>query len=153
MVAGRQFLTIGKLAREAGVSVETVRYYQRRGLLDLPLRPVGGGFRHYTERDIALIRFIKHSQQMGFTLAEITELVPHIDSSNCRATKTLVESKLKTVETQLADLQKIHATLKSLITECERECRGMPCPLKLKFHGMHHDSAAPRTIKMPFEEE
>lgn len=132
-------LTIGKLAREAGVSVETVRYYQRRGLLGQPFKPAGG-FRRYSEQDVARICFIKRAQQMGFTLSEIAELVPHIDTANCQATKALTEKKLKAIETQLIALEKIRATLKGLVAECARDCQQF-CTIRLKFHGATRNNA------------
>lgn len=115
-------LTIGKLAREAGVSVETIRYYQRRGLLIQPSKPEIGGYRTYGESDAGRVRFIKHAQQMGFSLAEIAELTAHVDNTNCHATKILAKKKLKTIETQLEALEKIRETLKTLVIECHRDC-------------------------------
>jgi MerR family mercuric resistance operon transcriptional regulator len=133
-MATKVTLTIGKLAREAGVSVETIRYYQKRGLLDQPARPLMGGFRCYSDRDVGRVRFIKRAQQMGFTLAEIAELVTHTDNKNCQAAKMLAEVKLKTIESQLVVLEKVRETLKSLIVDCRRDCP-RSCPILHKFHG------------------
>lgn len=127
-------LTIGKLASEVGVSVETIRYYQKRGLLNQPSKPIMGGFRSYTENDVGRVRFIKRAQQMGFTLAEIAELVTHADDKNCKAAKMLAEKKLKTIESQLVVLEEIRATLKGLVTDCSRDCP-RTCPVLRKFHG------------------
>ncbi|MDD5329747.1 MAG: MerR family transcriptional regulator [Sulfuricella sp.] len=115
-------LTIGKLARDAGVSVETIRYYQRRGLLVQPSKPEMGGYRSYGESDAGRVRFIKHAQQMGFSLAEIGELIEHVDDTNCHAARVLSEKKLKVIETQLEALEKIRETLRSLVGECRRDC-------------------------------
>lgn len=133
-------LTIGKLAREAEVSVETIRYYQKRGLLIQPSKPEMGGFRTYSERDVGRVRFIKRAQQLGFTLSEISELVIHTDNKNCQAAKMLTEKKLKTIEIQLEALEKIRATLKSLVVDCHSECT-QSCPVLRKFHGgpLQHD--------------
>lgn len=127
-------LTIGKLASEVGVSVETIRYYQKRGLLNQPCKPAMGGFRSYSESDVGRVRFIKRAQQMGFTLAEIAELVTHADDNNCKAAKMLAERKLKTIESQLVVLEEIRTTLKSLVADCSRDCP-RTCPVLRKFHG------------------
>ena len=68
-------MTIGKLAREAGVGVETVRFYERRGLVEQPPKPVGSGFRHYPREAVERIRFVRRAQEIGFTLREIVELL------------------------------------------------------------------------------
>lgn len=127
-------LTIGKLARELEVSVETIRYYQRRGLLNQPSKPKMGGFRAYGEADVARVRFIKRAQLMGFSLAEISELIVHMEDTNCHAAKTLAEAKLKVIETQLVELERIQETLKSLVVSCRRDCPHA-CPVLRKLHG------------------
>lgn len=129
------FLTIGKLASEAGVSVETIRYYQRRGLLDQPIKPASGGFRSYTEKDVGRVRLIKRAQQLGFTLAEIAELAPHVEATDCRATKALAEKKIKSIEMQLKALDGIRKALKSLLVDCGRDCQDL-CPVISRFHRM-----------------
>lgn len=126
-------LTIGKLAHEAGVSVETIRYYQKRGLLIQPSKPDMGGYRSYCEGDIGRLRFIKHAQQMGFSLSEIVELLAHIDEMNCHAAKVLAEKKLKMIESQLIALEKIRETLKTLVNECHRDCP-QACPVIHKLY-------------------
>lgn len=136
----KAMLTIGKLAREAGVSVETVRYYQRRGLLDQPSKPEMGGYRSYTGNDVGRLRFIKHAQQMGFSLSEIGELIAHVEDTNCHATKVLAEKKLKTIETQLEALEKIRETLKDLVTACRRDCP-TACPVIRRFKVLTEMSA------------
>lgn len=130
----RDVLTIGKLAREVDVSVETIRYYQRRGLMNLPSKPKMGGFRAYGESDVARVRFIKRAQLMGFSLAEVAELIVHVDDTNCRAAKTLAESKLKVIETQLMELERIQKTLKNLVVSCRRDCPHA-CPVLRKLYG------------------
>lgn len=123
-------LTIGALAYEAGVGVETIRYYQKRGLLDQPSKPVMGGFRCYSDRDVGRVRLIKRAQQMGFTLAEIAELAPHVDTANCKAARMLAEKKLKTIENQLVVLEEVRTTLKGLIADCSRDCT-QHCTIRL----------------------
>lgn len=127
-------LTIAKLAREAEVSVETVRYYHRRGLLNQPSRPETGGYRIYGKADVGRIRFIKHAQQMGFSLAEIGDLLSYSREMNCVATKQLMESKLRAIDEQVASLAQTRDRLRLLMSECNLERRHL-CPTVCKFHG------------------
>lgn len=133
-MTGRTGITIGKLAREAGVSVETVRYYHKRGLLCQPAKPESGGYRRYAEVDIERIRFIKHVQEMGFSLAEIGELLAYMRDENCRATLRLMEAKLHSIENRLVELETIRGKLKSLMSKCNAE-RPHTCVMVRRFNG------------------
>lgn len=95
-------LTIGGLAKAAGVGVETIRFYQRRDLLPEPDRPLGG-IRRYHTADVARIIFIKSAQRLGFSLNEVAELLKLADSSQCEEAKTLAEHKLTDVQSRIAD--------------------------------------------------
>ena len=113
-------LTIGRLAREAGVGVETVRFYERKGLVERPLRPHDGGYRIYPESTIARIRFIRQAQALGFSLAEIGELLsleadPQAECANIRAR---AEAKLAEVEDKMLRLAEIRDGLRTLIAAC-----------------------------------
>jgi MerR family mercuric resistance operon transcriptional regulator len=110
-------MTIGALAQGAGVNVETIRFYQRRGLLAQPKRPAGGQ-RRYTEADVARLRFIKRAQDIGFTLAEVAELLRL--ERGCRDAHDLAAAKLADVERRLADLGRVRSTLRALIARCEQ---------------------------------
>ncbi len=121
-------LTIGRLAASAEVNVETVRYYQRRGLLREPTRPLGS-VRRYSNDDMKRIRFIKRAQQLGFTLEEITSLLKLEDGRSCRETERLAEQKLALVEARIADLGRLRKTLKELIGRCEVGRGKMACPI------------------------
>jgi MerR family transcriptional regulator, mercuric resistance operon regulatory protein len=121
-------LTIGQLAEAAGVSVETVRYYQRRGLLREPARPLGG-IRRYSLGDVKRIRFIKRAQQLGFSLEEVGKLLQLEDGRSCRETERLAEQKLALVEARIADLQRLRKTLKELIGRCEAGRGTITCPI------------------------
>jgi MerR family transcriptional regulator, mercuric resistance operon regulatory protein len=121
-------LTIGRLAKEAGVSVETVRYYQRRGLVHEPYKPPGGQ-RRCAESAAARVRFIKRAQQLGFTLEEVTGLLRLQDGQSCRETRLLAEYKLALIEERIADLNRMRRMLKSLIAECTRGQRPRSCPI------------------------
>lgn len=123
-----QALTISKLAQAAGVNVETIRFYQRRGLLSEPARPPGG-IRRYAQHDVARVLFIKAAQRIGFTLDEIAQLLQLDDGTHCAEARAIAERKLADVRDRLADLQRIEAALAKLVGRCARR-RGKPsCPL------------------------
>ena len=121
-------LTIGGLAKAAGVNVETIRYYQRRGLLDEPAKPFGGQ-RSYGPAAAMRVRFIKRSQQLGFTLDEVQGLLLLEDGQNCRETRLLAERKLALIEARVADLNRMRRLLKGLIAECAEGRRPRSCPI------------------------
>lgn len=110
-------LTIGRLARAAGVNVQTIRYYQRRGLMAVPPRPPGG-VRRYTVQAVARMRFIKRAQRLGFTLEEIGVLLELSDGRHCAQTRELAQAKLAVVEKKIADLAAVRRVLKALIRRC-----------------------------------
>lgn len=117
-------MTIGTLARAAGVHLETVRYYQRRGLLAEPKRPPAG-IRRYGEEAVARLRFIKRAQDVGFTLDEVAELLRL--ERGCRNAHELATAKLAAVERRIADLSRVGKTLRELIRRCEAgKSRGCP---------------------------
>lgn len=117
-------LTIGRLARAAGVGVPTVRYYQRRGLLREPPKPTTGRFRSYSENDLAQLLLIKHSKELGFTLAEISRLMEHAEEENCHAVRSLAQEKLEAVKSQIRVLTTRKTALKSMLKECSSDCSG-----------------------------
>ena len=121
-------LTIGRLARSAGVNVETIRYYQRRGLLAEPYKPLGG-HRRYAPAAASRVRFIKRAQQLGFTLEEVSGLLQLEDGRSCRETRLLAEHKLKVIEERIRDLSRIRRLLKGLIAECANGARPRSCPI------------------------
>ncbi len=121
-------LTISKLAREAGVNVETIRFYQRRGLLAEPPKPLGG-IRHYEQADVARVLFIKAAQRIGFTLGEIEQLLNLDDGMHCSEARAIAEHKLEAVRERLADLQRIESALSQLVGRCEASRGQVSCPL------------------------
>jgi len=121
-------LTIGSLAESAQVNVETVRYYQRRGLLHEPARPVGG-VRRYSSDDVKRIRFVRRAQQLGFTLDEVTNLLKLEDGRSCRETERLAQQKLALVEARITDLARLRKILRDLIGRCESGRGRMSCPI------------------------
>lgn len=121
-------LTIGRVAKAAGVNVETIRYYQRRKLLAEPAKPFGG-VRRYSDEIVARVRFIKRAQQLGFTLEEVQNLLALEDGQSCRKTHDLAVKKLALVEARVADLNRIRRMLKTLIAECETSSGRIACPI------------------------
>lgn len=121
-------LSIGHLARAAGVNVETIRYYQRRGLLEEPGKPLGG-HRRYAVETARRVRFIKRAQQLGFTLEEVKGLLRLEDGQSCRETRLLAQQKLKQIEARIDDLSRMRHTLKDLIEQCAQGKRPRSCPI------------------------
>ena len=120
--------TVGKLARAAAVNVETVRYYQRIGLLPMPSRKFGS-IRRYFADDLKRIRFIKRAQKLGFSLDEVALLLGLSDGRHCAKTKMLAETRLAVVKEKIADLEAIQKALKGLVTKCSGGSRGCGCPV------------------------
>lgn len=127
-------LTIGRLANAAGVSITTVRYYQRRGLMHLPKKPESGGIREYGEEDLARLLLIKRAQELGFTLAEIGELLVHVSNRNCDAIVVLADRKRKEIRGQVAQLESVRNTLTALIEGCPHGASDA-CPFILRLCG------------------
>lgn len=121
-------LSIGSLAKAADVNVETIRYYQRRGLLDEPSKPVGG-HRRYSPSAATRVRFIKRAQQLGFTLEEIKDLLLLDDGQSCREARLLAERKLELIEARIADLARMRRSLRGLIAQCAEGKRPRSCPI------------------------
>ncbi|KQS90389.1 MULTISPECIES: MerR family DNA-binding protein [unclassified Rhizobium] len=131
-------MTIAKLAREGGVGVETVRYYQRRGLLELPEREGGGGLRgnvrRYGEADIRRLRFIRSAQAAGFTLEQIGELID-LDATEDRArARALANQRIVALDEKIAELQAARKALHRLAHDCAHGKAG-PCPILTAFDG------------------
>ena len=128
--------TIAALARDGGVGVETVRYYQRRGLLPTPERTGGGGYaggiRRYGEEDVRRLRFIRSAQTAGFTLDEIGELLA-LDAGEDRSRAlTLAQGRLAELDARIAELETARAALRRLAGACAGGGRG-PCPIIAAF--------------------
>jgi MerR family mercuric resistance operon transcriptional regulator len=123
--------TIGGLAEAAGVGVETVRYYQRRGLLPEPARPPGE-VRRYGEADLKRLRFIRSAQAAGFTLNEIKELLD-LDASDDRPrARELARVRVTAIDAKIEELQQARDALATLATACASK-RGGPCPILKAF--------------------
>jgi MerR family transcriptional regulator, mercuric resistance operon regulatory protein len=120
--------TIGALADAAGVNVETIRFYQRRGLVPEPRRP-SGSVRRYGAGELSRVRFIKTSQRLGFSLDEIAELLRLDDGAHCAEARRLAERKLEDVRRKLADLRRMEATIGLLVRRCRSARGSVRCPL------------------------
>lgn len=120
--------TIGGLAKATGIHIETIRYYQRRGLMDEPARPLGG-VRRYYEGDAQRLRFIKQAQTLGFSLEEVAELLTLEDGQHCREAEQLGSQKLEKVRLHIAQLQRVEAVLTALVEQCHCNRGTVRCPL------------------------
>lgn len=121
-------LTIGGLADEAGVNVETIRYYQRRGLMPEPDKPAHG-YRRYDATTVKRVRFIKRAQALGFTLEEIGGLLKLDEAHACAETRELASHKLEAIETKLADLAAMRRALMTLLRQCDAGAMKGNCPI------------------------
>jgi MerR family mercuric resistance operon transcriptional regulator len=121
-------LTIGKLAESAGVNIETIRYYQRRGLLDEPPKPLGG-HRRYAPEQAKRVRFIKRAQALGFTLDEVGALLTLDAACACNETRTLAVRKLGLIEQKMADLAAMRQALGGLVQQCDTGDGHATCPI------------------------
>ncbi len=120
-------MRIGELARSVGVSVETIRYYQRIGLLELPHKPYGG-IRSYGTEDLQRVRFIRRAQQLGFSLDDICELL-ELSSSDCEEVQKLAAEKLNLVQEKLGQLRRIESVLAKTLEQCAKRKGNQPCPI------------------------
>jgi MerR family transcriptional regulator, mercuric resistance operon regulatory protein len=128
-------LTIAHLAAAAGVGVETVRFYQRKGLLPVPAS--SSGVRHYGDGDVQRLRFIRSAQNAGFSLKEIAELLA-LDASHDRARiQALTRARLAALDAEMAERAAARAMLAGLLDECTSGADG-PCPIIATFTGGCH---------------
>lgn len=129
-------VTIGRLAKAAGVGVETVRYYQRRGLLPQPTRPLGG-FRYYSAEALEQLRSVKRAQRAGFSLAEISILLRLDRIRDRQAAQRLAGQKIAQIDQQIGALRKLRQALSGLTRACERGTGSIPCPILEAFRTPH----------------
>ncbi len=123
-------MRIGQIAKRAGVNVETIRFYERKGLLTQPPRN-GGGYRHYPKEAITRIRFIKRAKELGFSLTEIGELLflQSNPKATCADVKEKAERKILTIYDRIKDLQKMKRSLESLAATCKGRGPLNDCPI------------------------
>ena len=121
-------LTIGRVAKRAGVNVETIRYYQRRRLLAEPDKP-NMGYRRYPVDIVKHIRFIKRAQALGFTLEEIAELLRLEEARACAETRALAAHKMRLIDRKLTGLAAMRKALAGLVQQCDRKQPSKGCPI------------------------
>ena len=120
-------MTISQLARGAGVTAETIRYYQRIGLLRTPHRP-SHGFRSYDSDDVLRLRFVRHAQSLGFTLDEIAALL-QLSSADCEQAEQIAKERLRGVKGKIAALRRLEVALEQTVSECDERKPHAGCPL------------------------
>ncbi len=121
-------MTIGRLARDSGVGVETIRYYQRRGLLETP-RPGRGAYRHYDTRHLQRLQFIRRAQATGFSLDEIAGLLQLDDLRDRKLARARATEKIADIEARIRQLQTMQAALHQMVEQCLHGEDGEPCPI------------------------
>lgn len=133
-------LTIGTFAQAAQVNVETIRFYQRKGLLLAPDKPYGG-IRRYGVADVKRVRFVKSAQRLGFSLDEISELLRLDDGAHCAEASHLAEHKLQDVRQKLTDLARMESVLSQLVGACHASRGNVSCPLIASLQGNKNDAS------------
>jgi MerR family mercuric resistance operon transcriptional regulator len=128
MENGSESLTIGAFATAAGVNAETIRFYQRKGLLLEREKPYGS-IRPYGAADVTRVRFVKAAQRLGFSLDEVADLLKLEDGTHCDEASSLAEHKLRDIQDKLADLQRMEAVPARLVGACHSRRGNVSCPL------------------------
>jgi len=130
-------VTIGRAAESAGVNVETIRFYERRQLIEQPPKPTCGGFRSYPEDTIRRVRFIRRAQELGFSLREISELLSLRTTHNADASdvRQLALDKIRDVDEKINHLQQIRSGLADLIEACPGKGALRCCSIYGAFDG------------------
>ena len=142
----QSMLRIGELARRGGVSIDTIRFYERRKLLPHAGR-TSGGFRLYTPEAVERLRFIKQAQEMGFSLHEIGALVASGGAAECQRVRDLLRVKLNEMDERIGAMRKFRGTLEDHLAACERELKSRgqaaECPVII---GITEVSRSPQTV-------
>jgi len=125
---------IGALAKRAGVGIDTVRYYERAGLL-APRTRLSSGYRRYSELELARLRFIRRAQALGFTLKEVSELLAISAKRDVARVKRSAQAKLVDIERRIDELARVRAGLAKLIAACPGHGRAADCPILLALGG------------------
>lgn len=134
MNSAQDNLSIGTFAKASGVGVETIRFYQRRGLLLEPERPLGG-IRRYSHADVARVKFVKSAQRLGFSLDEVAQLLTLEDGTHCSEAAEFAARHLADVRARLKDLKRMETALSRLVTQCGSHRGAISCPLIASLHG------------------
>lgn len=121
-------LSIGQLAERAGVAIDTVRYYERNGLLQ-PAGRLASGYRRYGEAELKRLRFIRRAKALGFTLEDIRSLLALSAERNVAKVKRAAQSKLADIDARIAELERVRGGLRKLIAACPGHGRAEACPI------------------------
>jgi len=122
-------LMIGQVASQTGVGIETIRFYERQGLLDPPTRRASG-YREYDEEVLTRIRFIRRGKELGFSLGEIDELLKlRVNPDACAETKRRVDGKIEQIDEKIRDLQRVCGALSDLAASCGESEESSQCPI------------------------
>jgi Hg(II)-responsive transcriptional regulator len=123
-------MTIGQLAKQAGINNETVRYYEQRGLIPKPVKNASG-YRQYSARDLARLKFIRRSQALGFTLREIGDLLSLQRSAEttCKQVRHIADAKIADIEQRIGELGRMKDALARLADTCTSSTVGNECPI------------------------
>lgn len=129
-------MLIGQLSRQAGVPIDTVRYYERNGLLPMPSRR-DSGYRDYHSRDVAQLRFVRRAKALGFTLSEIRELLAlsHHREQDMSGFKAVGAAKLAVLDAKLAELNRVRQGLHALLEDCPGQGALGECPILAALSG------------------
>jgi Hg(II)-responsive transcriptional regulator len=127
-------ISIGAFAKAAGIGVETIRFYQRKGLLPEPQRPPGG-IRRYGRADVTRVKFIKSAQRLGFSLDDVAQLLTLEDGTHCSEAAEFAARHLVDVRARLKDLKRMESALSGLLAQCESQHGPIACPLIASLHG------------------
>jgi MerR family copper efflux transcriptional regulator len=132
-------LTIGQVAERAGVGIETVRFYEREGLLHRPARSPSSGYRLYEDDVITRLQFIQRAKELGFTLNEVKELLSlGVDpDTSCEDVRARAEAKVADIEGKIETLQRMRKALRRLTEACGKAGGGSECPILDALHGRH----------------
>lgn len=133
MTHSPEHFTIGAFAKAAGVNVETIRFYQRKGLLSEP-KKLSGGIRRYGAVDLSRLKFVKSAQRLGFSLDEVAQLLKLEDGTHCNETAKFAAHHLADVRAKLANLRRVEATLSKLVKACSAHPDNVSCPLIAALH-------------------
>jgi len=122
-------MKIGELAKQAGVSIDTVRFYEQRGLLPKASRSQSG-YRQYSPEDIRRLRFVVQAKELGFTLEEIKQLLAlRMDGSNCAKIKGVAEEKAREITSRIEKLSRMREVLLDLARQCDQGDADEACPI------------------------
>lgn len=127
-------LGIGQLAKQTGIAIDTIRYYERTGLLS-PQERSAAGYRRYTALELSRLRFIRRAQSLGFTLREIKELLDLSEHIDIAGVKRSAGAQVRVIDARIADLLRLREGLATLIVQCPGHGRGADCPILLALAG------------------